>query len=102
MCHYARVLIELDLQKEKEYNIMYERSGHSLLPQLDTSRNIGHSIDKCRTIRRDDPKDDSDNKKAPPPGGPSGDQNKKKGKKMTRNRMIQMLLEILRLIQETL
>lgn len=27
-CHYARVLIELDLQKEKKYNIMYECSGN--------------------------------------------------------------------------
>lgn len=26
-CHYASVLIELDLRKEKEYNIIFERSG---------------------------------------------------------------------------
>lgn len=31
MYHYARVLIELDLQKDKEYHIMYERSVHCLI-----------------------------------------------------------------------
>lgn len=28
MCHYAKVLIELDLRKDKEYHIMFESADH--------------------------------------------------------------------------
>lgn len=57
MCHYARVLIELDLRKENEYNIMYERSGHCSIASVGYEQHppfcthcqiVGHSFDDCR------------------------------------------------------
>lgn len=58
MYHYARVLIELDLRKEKEYNIMYEMSGHCTIASVGYEQHpkfcnhcqiVGHSIDNCRS-----------------------------------------------------
>lgn len=90
MCYYAWVLVELDLWKDKEYHIMYERSGHNLISSVGYELHpeycihcqiIGHSIANCRTFMGKRPKD-KDNSKPPPPLG--GDQPKKTPKEWTR------------------
>lgn len=75
MCHYARVLVELDLCKEKEHYIMFERSGHCSIASVGYEPHpdfcnfcqvVGHSLNACRSKDRDRPKNDTSNKDAPP------------------------------------
>lgn len=56
MLHFARVLLELDLQKEKQLFIMYERSGHCSTVSIGYEQHpsfctycgkLGHSSANC-------------------------------------------------------
>lgn len=61
MCHYARVLVELDLRKEREQFIMFETSGNCSIDSIGYERLpefclkceiMGHSSENCRTYKR--------------------------------------------------
>lgn len=75
MCHYARVLVELDLWKEKEHYIMFERSGHCSIASVGYEPHpdfcsfcqvVGHSIHVCRSNKHKGPNDGKDNKDPAP------------------------------------
>lgn len=64
MCHYARVLVELDLRKEREEFIMFETSGNCSITSIGYERLpeycpkceiVGHSTENCRTHPSKDP-----------------------------------------------
>lgn len=59
MLHYARVLVEVDLRKQKEEYIMYEHSGHCAKVSLgyenhptfcSTCESLGHSTSDCSHV----------------------------------------------------
>lgn len=88
MCHYARVLIELDLRKEKEYHIMFERAGHCSIalvgyePHPDFCMHcqiVGHSFINYRSRKKDSNKEGKGDVPGPHAsnlGGPNVEQQK--------------------------
>lgn len=70
MLHYARVLVELDLRKEKEYGVMYERSGHCATVSIGYEQHphycsncetLGHASTDCTRGKKTQPKHNSYN-----------------------------------------
>ncbi|KAL8502561.1 hypothetical protein ACS0TY_021629 [Phlomoides rotata] len=59
MCHYARVLVELDLKQSREERIMFERAGYSSFAKVKYEQLsdfcvdygiIGHAITNYRRL----------------------------------------------------
>lgn len=63
-CHFARVLVEIDLQKPREEYVMFETTGHCSIASIGYERLavfsskcgiVGHSDEACRSHPRPTP-----------------------------------------------